>query len=488
MRRLAFAVALLLAVLAAGAGAQAPPPSLLAPPPAPPPAAPPANIVFVLTDDLSWDLVPHMPAVRQLQRDGATFSRYIVSNSLCCPSRTSIFTGRLPHNSRVQANVPPLGGYKQFLAAGNGASTYATSLQMAGYRTALMGKFLNGYLAQRDPPLPGFSDWKAVANGYRQYDYVLNDNGVPTYLEGPGSFHNSILTRDAEAFIDSSAATRTPFVLELSSFSPHAPFVAAPQDEGAFPFLHVPRKGAFAKANRDAPDWLAGRPPLRRSQKRRMDRVRMKRAEAVQAVDRMVASVRARLAATGLAGNTYFVFTSDNGFHTGEHRLLAGKQTVFDTDIRVPLIVAGPGVPPGTRTDVLAQNTDLRPTFEAMAGRPVSTDVDGVSLLPWLQVPALLGGRGAALVEHVQAARRPGIDPDAQGRPAGNPPDYTALRLPNATYVEYVTGEFEYYDLLEDPDQRTNRYFELSRERRDELARRLAALRACVGAAACARP
>lgn len=485
-RRAAMALLVaLLAVAAVPAGAQVTVPV----PVATPPAATRPNIVFVLTDDLSWDLVRRMPAVRQLQRDGVTFSRYIVSDSLCCPSRASILTGRLPHNTHVETNVPPLGGYQQFLAAGNQASTFATALRASGYRTALMGKVLNGYLASQDPPLAGFSDWAAVSNGYRQYGYLLNHNGTPVgYGYEPESFHNAVLTRDAEALIADSAARRAPFMLEVSSFTPHAPFVAAPGDEDSFPFLRVRRSGAFAKPNRDAPSWLSGRPPLTRAQQRRMDRVVRRRASAVQAVDRMVAALRARLVAAGIAGNTYFVFTSDNGFHTGEHRLLAGKQTAFDSDVRVPLIVAGPGIPPGTTTDVLAQNTDLRPTFEAMAGAPVSADVDGVSLLPWLQIPDLLGGRGAAIVEHVQTVPRPATDPDAQTRRAGNPPDYVALRLPDATYVEYVTGEREYYDLLNDPHQRFNVFDELSLRRQDELGQRLAALRACVGASACSPP
>ncbi|MGI8624120.1 MAG: sulfatase family protein [Solirubrobacteraceae bacterium] len=472
MRRLALAVSCVLALLAAPAS-----------------AAPPNNIVFVLTDDLSWDLVRHMPAVRQLQRDGTTFSRYIVSDSLCCPSRASIFTGRLPHNTHVETNVAPLGGYQQFLAAGNASSTFATTLRAAGYQTALMGKFLNGYQVERDPPLAGFSEWDAVSDGYRQYDYLLNHNGTPVaYGDGPESFHNTVLTRDGEGFIGARAADRKPFVLEVSSFTPHAPFVAAPEDAGRFPLLHVSRTGAFAKANRRAPAWLAGLPPLSRRQKRRMDGIVGMRARAVQSVDRMVAALRARLEATGLARSTYIVFTSDNGFHTGEHRLLAGKRTAFDHDIRVPLIVAGPGVPAGATTDVLAQNTDLRPTFEALAGRPPSTDVDGLSLVPWLRTPALGGGRGAALVEHVHTVAPLFADPDAQRRSAGNPPSYTALRLPDATYVEYATGGREFYDLSTDPDERANVFGDLSLRHRERLAARLAALRVCVGAPACAGP
>jgi len=448
------------------------------------------NIVFVLTDDLSMDLVRRMPAVRELRHDGVRFSRYIVSNSLCCPSRASILTGKLPHNTGVVANYPPLGGYRRFLEMGNQGSTFASSLRSAGYRTALLGKFLNGYLAMSDPPLGGFDEWAATAGGYRQHDYVLNENGFPTYYgDDRASFLNAVLTRKAAAFIDTAAAYGLPFMLNVSTTTPHQPFAAARRDRHRFRNLRVPRGGAFNRPNRGAPPWLANRVALDRDQRARMDRVYRKRARAVQAVDRMVATLRERLAANGIADRTYVVFSSDNGFHAGEHQLLPGKKTAFDHDVRVPLIVAGPGIPAGRTTGVLAQNTDLRPTFEAMAGRPVSGDVDGVSLLPWLREPALGGGRDAALVEH-ELVQRPGryTDPDAQPRAAGQPPDYTALRLPDATYVEYDDGGFEYYDLLRDPEQRVNRYAELSPLARTLLSHRAAQLRRCAGAVECAGP
>src|SRR4051794_11598470 len=112
-----------------------------------PDAAARPNFVFVLTDDLSSDLVPYMREVQALEREGTSFERYVVTDSLCCPSRASIFTGRYPHSTGVIRNQPPAGGFDVFHAAAEG-STFATSLQSAGYRTALMGKYLNGYMPQ----------------------------------------------------------------------------------------------------------------------------------------------------------------------------------------------------------------------------------------------------------------------------------------------------------------------------------------------------
>src|SRR3954469_17420016 len=108
------------------------------------------NILFVLTDDLSWDLLRFMPHVRQLQRDGMTFRQFMVSDSLCCSSRATILTGEFPHNTRVLGNTPPDGGYQAFRRHGARRRSVAIALQRAGYRTALLGKYLNGYHPDRD--------------------------------------------------------------------------------------------------------------------------------------------------------------------------------------------------------------------------------------------------------------------------------------------------------------------------------------------------
>jgi arylsulfatase A-like enzyme len=423
-----------------------------------------------------------MPAVEDLADDRISFSRYIVSNSLCCPSRASIFTGRLPHNTLVRTNLPPFGGYQAFMGTGNAFSTFGTSLSAAGYRTALFGKFLNGYLATRDGPLPGFTEWQASAAGYRQYNYTLNVNGEPErFGHEPRDFLNGVLARRGQAFIARAVDAGVPFMLKISSFSPHSPFVYAPSDRGRFPNARQPRNDAYNFGNVDPPNWLGDRRRLRGTQRYRLDVVYRKRVRSVQSVDRLLARLREELEANGIAENTYVVFSSDNGFHIGEHRLLAGKQTAFDHDIRVPLIVAGPGIPAATETGVLAQNTDLRPTFEAMAGLTPSPDVDGYSLLPWLLNPDLGGGRSAALVEHKKEPPRPASDPDSQGRDEGLPPDYFALRLPESTYVEYATGEREYYNLLQDPFQLENLYDSLPQIAKDQLSGQLARLKTCRG-------
>src|ERR1051325_763791 len=135
------------------------------------------NIVFVLTDDLAMNLLPYMPNVQMMQREGTTFSAYFVTDSLCCPSRSSIFTGKLPHDTGVFTNTPPDGGYATFNQKGNEADTFAVALQGAGYKTAMLGKYLNGYEPKANQPPKGWDEWDVAGNGYREFNYDLNQNG-----------------------------------------------------------------------------------------------------------------------------------------------------------------------------------------------------------------------------------------------------------------------------------------------------------------------
>src|SRR6185295_19440638 len=308
------------------------------------------NIVFVLTDDLSWDLLRFMPHVRQLQRDGMTFRQFMVSDSLCCSSRATIFTGEFPHDTHVLSNTPPYGGYYAFHAAGAQRRSVAISLQRSGYRTALFGKYLNGYQPFREGEDPGWSEWLGSSYAYDGFGYEESDNGQPT-IAGyrPRDYVTNALARHALRFIRGSAG-RGPFFAEIATYAPHAPFTPAPRDRSMFQHLRLPHDGAYDAASTDPPMWLGHRPPLRPDQKAHLQRVYRERARSVLAVDRMIGRLRAALRAAGVARNTYLVFSSDNGFHLGEHRLTDGKRTAFDSDIRVPLIVAGPGVAPHRAT------------------------------------------------------------------------------------------------------------------------------------------
>ena len=454
-------------------------------PAARPTAAQRPNVVVVLTDDLAWNLVQYMPHVRQLQRRGSTFSRYFVTDSLCCPSRSSIFTGRFPHDTGIFTNMGSDGGFDAFRSRGWENQTYATALAPLGYRTGFGGKYLNGYLPRTRHVPPGWTDWRTAGNAYGEFNYNLNENGALVhYGATPGDYLTDVLAAKGSAFIDQAAAAHRPFVLELATFAPHAPYTPAPRDANAFPGLRAPRPPSFNRANVNPPPWLRGHPQLTPQQVAGIDAAFRKRAQSVQAVDDLIGRIEATLRARGLAQNTYVVFSSDNGYHMGEHLLNPGKMTAFDSDVRVPLIVAGPGVPAGRTISRITENVDLYPTLVQLAGGTSSPAVDGRSLVPLLHGQRVPSWRTAALIEH-HGPDQNGADPDHPAAGSGNPTSYEAIRTPNAVYVEYRGRAREYYRIDRDPFERVNVYPRLSRRERASLHATLTALANCHGAAGC---
>ena len=450
------------------------------------------NIVFVLTDDLSLNLLRFMPHVRAMEQQGMTFENYFVSDSLCCPSRASIFTGQFPHNTGVYGNFGPRGGFREFYRRGEEQHTFALALQRQGYLTAMMGKYLNGYMEegahQADgtptnvPPTyvpPGWNRWDVAGFGYPEFDYTLNANGrLERYGHRRADYLTDVLAQKALDFIGAAATSQHPFFLELATFAPHSPFVPAPRNAHDFPGLRAPRPPSFDVLPNHAPRWLAAHPPLTARQRKRIDYEFRRRAQSVEAVDRMIGEIEHELRSRGLAQDTYVVFSSDNGLHTGEFRLMPGKLTAFDTDIHVPLILTGPGVPPGSRTPDVAENVDLAETFAAIAGGHMQGD--GRSLLPLLHGRATRHWRTAALVEH-KGGLLSVLDPDFQPSASGSPTSYEAIRTRGFIYVEYADGEREYYDLRRDPFELNNIAYQLSAARLRHLHHELARITSCRG-------
>ncbi|WP_328429198.1 sulfatase family protein [Streptomyces sp. NBC_00443] len=450
-------------------------------------AAEKPNIVFVLTDDMSSNLLPYMPEVQKLRSQGTTFSDFVVSNSLCCPSRASIFTGRYPHNTGVLSNDGPNGGFGAFRSSGEERDTFATALQAKGYRTAMMGKYLNGYGptdsvgGQKPYVPPGWNQWDVVGGGYQGYDYKLAHNHrIESYGHRPKDYLTDVLSKKGTAFVRKSAAANKPFLLEIALFTPHGPSTPAPRHENAFPGLNAPRSPAFDTLPTNAPSWLARQDRLTQREKSTIDRKFRKRAQALQSVDGMIGNLRNALTSAGVADNTYIVFGSDNGFHLGEYRLKAGKQTAFDTDVRVPLVIAGPGVAAGRTSNAQVSNIDLAPTFQRIGGAPVSSRVDGHSLLPLLDGGSDANWRTTNLIEHRHADKSPG-DPDNDGGESISPPNYHVLRTDSYTYVEYGSGAREYYDLRTDPYQLHNTVGQLGGARLEKLHDALTRLKNCRG-------
>ena len=449
------------------------------------------NVIMILTDDLDAASISHMPNLKSLLiEQGTTFENAFVTNSLCCPSRATILRGQYSHNHEIFSNEPPNGGFEKFRDLGRQNSTVATWLQEQGYRTALIGKYMNGYDTSYVPP--GWDEWYGVAGNYTSTD--LNENGrIVSY--DPEQYHlDDVLADKAVDFVGSRGRggppsffkPEAPFFMWLGTTAPHAPADPAPRHEDALADVSVPRPPSFDEGDvSDKPAWIADNPELNPDQIARTEELYRKRLQSMLAVDDMIGRLVDALRESGELENTYIVFTSDNGFHLGAHRLTAGKWTAYEEDIRVPMIVRGPGVPEGRTLDHLVLNNDLAPTFAELAGAETPSFVDGRSLAPLLTdtPPATQDWRQAFLVEAVAEAvdipesvddteliplltgdtqppedqRRSSPLDEAPLQNAGRP-GLQAVRTEDHLYVEYETGESELYDLEEDPYQLENTY------------------------------
>ncbi len=309
------------------------------------------NILFVLTDDLDLAEMRFLPHVQSLvARSGTTFDQYLVSNSVCCPSRTTTLRGQYSHNTGVWSNGGDNGGFERAHADGVETDTVATRLHDAGYTTSLVGKYLNGYpnSAPRDDVPPGWDDWASAVDGnaYSEYDYVLNQNQTyHVYQHRPRDYGTDVYVGLTDHFIRGAVQAHQPFFAYLSVYAPHQPATPAPEDEQKFRHARAPHTPSFDQADVSrSPSYVRDLPRFSAEETTAINAVYRKRIRSLQAVDRGVARLMQTLRATKQLSNTYVVFASDNGFHLGQHRLPAGKRTPYETDIHVPLLVRGPGV------------------------------------------------------------------------------------------------------------------------------------------------
>src|SRR5215211_1303568 len=335
------------------------------------------NIVFILADDMRKDDLAYMPKTKALLQDtGMTFENAFVSNSLCCPSRATIMRGQYSHNTGIWANssTEPFpsttsGGWQAYQAKGNENDNVATRLHGAGYRTGLFGKYLNGYNTTTVPA--GWDRWFAKFTPPWQYfDYDVNDQGtIRHYGTSESDYLTDVVSRETDSFITDSVSRGKPFFAYVTPIAPHEPSTPAPRDLLSYDGAKAPRLPSFNEADvSDKPSWIRQLPTLTSAQIAAIDARHESRVKSLQALDDLVEGVVNTLNSANAMDNTYIFFTSDNGFHHGEHRIPGYKRRPYEEDVHMPLLVRGPGVAADSTTYKLALNTDYLPTFTDLAG------------------------------------------------------------------------------------------------------------------------
>jgi N-acetylglucosamine-6-sulfatase len=432
------------------------------------------NFVFILADDMSANDLNYMPKTRALLgNQGMRFDQAFVSYALCCPSRATILTGQYAHNTGVWSNGnrgDPAGGWQAYKNNGNEQDNIATRLKAAGYRTGLFGKYFNYYDGSVVPP--GWDDWfatfKAGEDQAKYFDYDVNDNGTIRHYGTQASDYNTdVISGQTQEFIAASVASGKPFFAYVAARAPHGVARPAPRDVHTYDGAKAPRFPSFNEGDvTDKPPWIQKLPRLSTDQIAQIDSRHENRVETLQALDDLVEATVNKLSSAGALGNTYLFFTSDNGWHQGEHRIPKGKAYPYEEGIHMPLLVRGPRVQAGSTTTKMALNTDYFPTFTDLGGVQTPNYVDGRSLRP------VLDGSAASWRSAVLLEQRKGSNSDSAL--------YGIRTSGGMKYVEYNGGFRELYNLSTDPYEMTNSYN--SNAPPANLATRLQELKSCAGA------
>lgn len=402
--------------------------------------SPRLNVLVIVTDDQSFDSIPRaVPVMPYLQARAldpldhwVVFTHAFVNTPLCCPSRATMLTGRYAHRTGVLGNADG--------ARLDEGETLATWLDDAGYETAFVGKYLNGYPFGRGPYVPaGWDRWWGKQQGGPEsiyHDFTVIEQGVPVRY-GADAYSTDVFADAAVGFIERAPLDR-PFFLWFAPTAPHPPAEPAPRHAGRYADLSLPRPPSLGEADAsDKPSWVRALPLLDTARIEELERAKRLSFETLLAVDEAVRRIVDALRGRGELEETVIVFTSDNGLAFGEHRW-DRKSCPYEECIRVPLLVRVPRLAHRVEA-ALVSAVDLTPTILDLAAARAGVPLDGVSLLPLLR-----GGPAPRREVYLEFAGDPRV------------PAWRALRRPGWLYVELATGERELYDLRADPFELVN--------------------------------
>ncbi|KAI2465237.1 arylsulfatase-like protein [Annulohypoxylon bovei var. microspora] len=446
------------------------------------------NIIFILTDDqdLHMNSLNYMPFVQKhLIDQGTLFKRHFCTTALCCPSRVTLWTGKAAHNTNVTNVVPPYGGYPKFVSQGLNEKYLPVWLQKSGYNTYYTGKLFNAHSVDNynSPYAAGWTSSDFLLDPFT-YSYLNStyqrNKDPPVSFEGRHSV--DVLAEKALGLLDEAHKAGKPFFLGVAPVSPHAnlwspvfkdgnhsdledidfsPPVPAERHAKLFEGVKVPRTANFNPDKPSGASWIRKLPKQSQKTVDYNDHFYVQRLRTLQSVDEIVDSIVGRLHDLGLLDNTYIIYTTDNGYHIGQHRMQPAKQCSFEEDVNIPLIVRGPGVPKRSISDIVTTHTDMAPTLLEIAGIPLKGDFDGLSIP--LTEDSLTQAKETrhehVTVEHWGFASNEGQVLESYPRLHSNN-TYKALRVISETYdlhyQVWCNGDHELHDLTRDPGQMVN--------------------------------